>query len=244
MAISRLISILVPNYNYSQYIGFAIEGLVGQTFSDLELVIIDDGSSDDSRHQISKLEKAHKGRFRDFKRIFKEHNTGKLSALNIGVPLLKGEFTIILDADDWLAPDYIERTLDCFQSMKSLSRTAAFVYTDCRLTDNQGTVIGEGRSTVYDTDLLMSESYIPECALTLTRALREVLPFNETIRIGTKHHKWLKLAAAGWTGIYLPLPLFHYRMHDRNLSGIGARILDELKRNAKSSKILAGYWPK
>lgn len=239
-----LVSILITNYNYSHFLKFAVQSLAVQTFPELELIVVDDGSTDNSQTQIKNLQKLYKRRFRDFRYIFKQQNTGKLSALNVGVPLLEGGFTIILDADDSLSPDYIEKTLNYLLLKNSKNGKIAFVYTDCNLIDYEGQIIGEGKSTFFDANLLESESYIPECALTLTRTLKEILPFDESIRIGTKHHKWLKMAAAEYMGVYLPLPLFSYRMHDRNLSGIGIKILQELRNNNKSSKILSGYWPK
>lgn len=237
-----LVSILITNYNYSHFIEKAINSLVGQTFTELELIIIDDGSTDNSHYKIKNLQNKYKSRFRDFRYILKEQNTGKLSALNIGIPLLQGDYTIILDADDYLSRNYIEKTLNLLLLKHSKNIRNAFVYTDCYLIDCKEKIIGKGKSTCFDINLLYSESYIPECGITITKALKDALPFDEKICVGTKHYKWLKLTAAEWCGVYLPLPLFYYRMHDKNLSGIGSKILKEIHGNEKPSKILSGYW--
>ena len=63
-------------------------------------------------------------------------------------------------------------------------------------------------------------------SLCLAAPVLEAAPYDEAIRKGTKHHKWKKIVANGWNGRHLAEPLFCYRMHDANLSGIGKRPVD------------------
>ncbi len=83
----------------------------------------------------------------------------------------------------------------------------------------------------------------PVAPVTLTAAVRAGAPFDESVRVGTKHHKWRRLSAAGWRGHHLPLPLFSYRLHATNISGIGRRLLPELTRSQESEWHLARIWP-
>ena len=91
-------------------------------------------------------------------------------------------------------------------------------------------------------ELLSTHSYIPECALTLSAPLKEAAPFDESIRVGTKHHKWMRIARSGWIGRYVAEPLFFYRMHDTNMSGIGRSVLDEDDKSGRKDRLLSGYW--
>jgi hypothetical protein len=99
-----------------------------------------------------------------------------------------------------------------------------------------------GRSCRFDPELLSTESYIPDCGPTFTSALLAVSPFDENVRIGTKHWKWRKIVEAGGRGVHIPMPLFYYRMHEDNLSGIGSRILCEAKSGKIRERLLSGYW--
>jgi glycosyltransferase involved in cell wall biosynthesis len=237
-----LVSILISNYNYAQFLAAAVDSIAAQSFRDLELVIIDDGSSDGSCDLIRELLETHRNRFVHSCYVLRPENSGKLAALNVGIPLLHGDLTLILDADDYLLPGYLESTIEHLLTASSNSPNIAFVYTDCKLVDVHGRYLARGRSTHFDADLLDRESYIPECAITVTTVLKDSLPFDEAVRLGTKHHKWRRIVASGAIGEYLPVPLFCYRMHDRNISGIGRKVLSDLNQNRKITKLLSGYW--
>ena len=85
----------------------------------------------------------------------------------------------------------------------------------------------------------MRSSYIPGCAMMTAEVLKKNFPFNEQIRIWTKHHMWKKIIDAGGIGIYIEKPLFYYRIHDKNISGIG----EKLFRNKSGFYSLPEYWP-
>ena len=96
----HLISILVTNFNYSIFLRRCIASLLIQNFKNIELLLIDDGSTDNSLDEIDQLKSQFGGYFREFNTIFLNKNGGKLNALNVGLPCVKGDITIILDADD------------------------------------------------------------------------------------------------------------------------------------------------
>ncbi len=95
------------------------------------------------------------------------------------------------------------------------------------------------RAEPFDPELLLAHDkrYIPETAPTVTSVLRAVLPFDEAITIHTKQHKWKKIVRAGWKGVYFPEPLFYYRMHEHNKSGIGKKV-----SNNSSDARFADLW--
>jgi glycosyltransferase involved in cell wall biosynthesis len=239
------VSVLITNHNYGQFLPLCVGSLLSQlTSKEIELIIVDDGSTDGSLDVIDSLKDRHSTQFHSFMTLRLDTNRGKLHALNVGLRQVTGAVTIILDADDYLDAEYIDRTVDMLIKSNAVNDKIAFVYTDCWLVNEEGTILSRGKSTHFDASLLRTKSYVPECAPTWTCALHAALPFNETIRVATKHHKWQKILDAGWEGVYLEEPLFYYRMHYCNLSGIGLRILSEiLDDGPRSSSILSGYWP-
>lgn len=97
-----LVSVLITTYNYAAYLPRAIESVLIQTYPNVEVIVIDDGSTDDAASVITNYESV--------KYIYQE-NRGISAARNNGINRSKGEYVLFLDADDWLEPDAIENNL-------------------------------------------------------------------------------------------------------------------------------------
>ena len=236
-----LITVIVPNFNYGRYIERATRSVFDQDYRPIELIVVDDGSTDDS---VAAVERAFEygNHLARTELITFERNQGKLAALNAALEVAAGEYVIILDSDDYLASDYASRCVAALRQARRRDAHVGFIYTDCKLVDRHDCVIDRGRSTAFDAALVEHLSFLPEPALTLTEALRGAAPFDESIRRATKHHKWRRIVANGWAGEHLAEPLFHYRMHDGNMSGIGRKVLAEADKGSKGERLLSGYW--
>lgn len=238
----RLVSVLMTNHNYGIFIGDAVKSVAEQRYGPIEIIIVDDGSSDDSVERIRRLGTAYRGRFENFRIVLLEKNGGINRALNQGIPHVAGDMALILDADDMLYPDYVERTADVLTTAGS-SDTLGFVYTNCTLINDKGEIIGSGKSHGFDSELLQEQSYIPGCGTTLTPALKTACPLDEERRVATKVFRWRSIVANGYRGRHIPDELFYYRMHDRNVSGIGERVIADLNDPGEpSTRRLGGYW--
>ncbi len=240
---TALVSVIVPNYNYGRYLERAIESLALQTHPAIELWLVDDASSDNSRSAIARVAERFRARFHSIETILRNENTGKLACINATLERTRGEFVLVLDADDLLAPGFLEKSLRALSAHRRRNPSVAFIYTNCQLIDSRERVLGVGRSLPWDRSLLERSSYIPGCAVTLSAALRAAAPFDESIRVGTKHHVYLQLCTAGWEGRHLPRQLFSYRLHASNLSGIGRRLLPTAGRRANINPLLGDHWP-
>jgi len=239
MNVGPRVATIICNYDYGPIVAEAINSVAEQLHRSIELWVIDDASNDDSRAVIER-EVAHaRRRFQDAYVVLQRTNLGKLGCLNQVVPRIAAPYMLVLDADDCLEPEFLSETL---AALMTAGQQVGFAYTDCTLIDRGGARIGRGRSSPWDSELIHQLSFVPSCALTLTTAMKEALPFDETIRTGTKHHRWRRIAARGWTGLYLEKPLFRYRMHDRNASGIGSRVMRDLAAGGTSERLLSGYW--
>lgn len=238
---AHLLTILIPNHNYAEYIGRSIDSVMAQDYPAIELIVVDDGSQDGSVDEVRR-KLTRKNRLVRSELIVLEHNRGKLGAINAALSRLRGEYLITLDADDWLREDYASRCISELRERRLRDPSLGFIYSDCNLVDNNANAIDEGRSVTFDRNLVEQVSFLPEPALMLTRAFMEVAPFDETIRVATKHDKWCRVVANGWTGHHIPEPLFYYRMHTNNLSGIGHRVMSEVQQGKCGERILSGYW--
>src|SRR5690349_17748203 len=102
-----LVSIIITNYNYSNFLAQAIDSALGQRYHAVEIIVVDDGSTDNSRHVINCYGKR-------ILPIFKE-NRGQGSAINAGFYQSHGDIVIFLDADDILLPDTVQLIADTYR---------------------------------------------------------------------------------------------------------------------------------
>ncbi len=107
MVMTPLVSIIVNNYNYGRYLGQAIESALAQTHQPTEVIVVDDGSTDDSREVIA--------RYSDRVTPVLKDNGGQASAFNAGFEQSRGDIICFLDADDVLLTFALERAVEAFQ---------------------------------------------------------------------------------------------------------------------------------
>ena len=103
-----LISVIIPSFNHEKYIPYTINSIINQTYKNLELIIIDDNSTDNTKNVVLSLESECKKRFINFKFIQKEKNSGINNSLNLGIDLAKGKFVYIIASDDIAKPDAVD----------------------------------------------------------------------------------------------------------------------------------------
>ena len=99
-----MITVLTPTYNRAKYLGKAYESLLSQSDKNFEWIIVDDGSTDDTKKYVTKIQKENKIKIKYF---YKE-NGGKHTALNLGTKEANGDLLLVLDSDDMLSANAIE----------------------------------------------------------------------------------------------------------------------------------------
>ncbi|WP_172982781.1 glycosyltransferase family 2 protein [Roseovarius bejariae] len=97
-----LVSVIIPSYNHAQYIEYAIESVLAQTYPNIELIIVDDGSSDNSHEVIRKYEEHPQIRI-----ILNKKNKGQSAVINQALAASSGKYIAILPSDDWFLPEKI-----------------------------------------------------------------------------------------------------------------------------------------
>ncbi len=134
---NMFVSIIIPAYNAARYIEETILSVLNQTHRNLELIIVDDGSSDNQSEIIERLVKTD-GRIQ----YIKQKNAGVSSARNHGYSLSKGEYLAFLDADDVWLPNNLEEKLKKFQGDAELG----LVHSDLEIIDGDSQLTGETKS--------------------------------------------------------------------------------------------------
>jgi len=108
------ISIIVPVYNTEQYLEKCLDSLVNQTFKDIEIIVVNDGSPDNSE----KIIKSYCDKYTNI-RYIKQENGGLSASRNKGVKQATGDYLMFLDSDDWISADACERIIDKLEETKS-----------------------------------------------------------------------------------------------------------------------------
>jgi len=106
------VSVVIPTYNYAQFISQAIDSVLNQTFTDYEIIVIDDGSSDRTLENLQTY--GHKICY------VTQSNQGLVAARNRGIKLARGELIVFLDADDWFHPQMLENSVAIFAAQPEL----------------------------------------------------------------------------------------------------------------------------
>lgn len=104
-----IVSVIIINHNYGQFIGTAIDSVLNQTYSSFELIIVDDGSTDESVKIIEQYKSS------DSQISLIPHKGGPSRARNHGINLAKGEYVAFLDSDDYWSPDKLSKQIDFIQ---------------------------------------------------------------------------------------------------------------------------------
>ncbi|MFA6049681.1 MAG: glycosyltransferase family 2 protein [Candidatus Paceibacterota bacterium] len=120
----KLISVIVTNYNHAKYITQALDSLKEQTYKNLEIIIVDDASTDNSKDIIEEWNTTNIGVVKRV--IYLDKNQGKWSALNTAISQATGDLVTLQDADDVSCPARIERQLECLIANKSLHNLCLF----------------------------------------------------------------------------------------------------------------------
>jgi glycosyltransferase involved in cell wall biosynthesis len=210
------VSIIIPAYNQSQYLGDAIRSALGQTRTDHEVIVVDDGSTDETTAVCRT--------FTDPRVHYVwQANRGLSAARNTGILQARGEFLSFLDSDDQFLPNKLNLLLSAFEQDGDLGLVAG----QAVLIDRQGRRLGEvyDRSLPADpTDLLLGNPLHVGSVLLRRDWQARVGPFDESLRSYEDWDLWLRLALAGCPMGWVAKPVSLYRFHQDQMTRIGAQM--------------------
>ena len=193
----KLASIVIPCHNHGRYLNEAIESALTQTYQPIEVIVVDDGSTDNSAEVAGRYPVT----------LVTQKNQGTGAALNHGIRVARGQYLVRLDADDKLHPAFVER---CIQVLEEHAEPA-FVYTWMILFGERNGIF---LSKPYDLHRLKLGNYIPGTAVIRREAIRRVGGFDTSLTWLEDWDLWLSLAEKGLFGRLLPELLLYYRQHE------------------------------
>jgi glycosyltransferase involved in cell wall biosynthesis len=226
------VTVVVPLYQARDYVAAALDSILAQTFGDLEVVVVDDGSTDGGGEIV------HEYAARDARvRYLRRENAGPAAARNTGIAAARAAVIAFLDSDDLWLPEKLARQLPLLRE-NTLVHSEALVLRD-------GGAVGEGRlgarfDPEHAFDYLLRHT--PTAPLLTTVVRRDLLLahgcFDESLIGPEDYDLWLRLAAAGVRFEHLPEPLAAYRVRGDGLSSdfvlISSGILDVYGKLAKA----------
>ena len=203
------VSVIIPTYNREKYICETIDSVLSQTYKDYEIVVVDDGSTDET----GKLLLQYGGKI---KYIYKE-NGGTACARNLGILNSEGEFIAFLDDDDLWLPEKLKIQMEVFYANPDLG----FVCSQAYVIDVSGVIIKKWGQGMFNYETFES-LYEADFVLTLTvlakrRCINEVGLFDEQLLTSEDYDLWLRLAKK-YRFKHINLPLAKYRLHRGNKS--------------------------
>lgn len=204
---SETISVVIPTYNYSRFIGEALKSILGQTLPPMEIVVVDDGSTDETETIVTS--------FGERVEYIRQENAGVSAARNRGVAETTGELITFVDADDIVQPDFLEAMFGEFSAKSDVG----LAHCGTRLFDSE---TGEtlsfdldgGAEGVADNLLLWEGPGFPAPGLVMVRreAFLEVGGFDPRQKVGEDWDFCYRVARK-YQVAFVPKPLVNYRIH-------------------------------
>ena len=215
------VSIVIPVYNGSDYMRYAIDCAISQTYENKEIIVVNDGSTDNGKTEEIALS------YGDQIRYFSKPNGGVSSALNYGISKMEGEYFSWLSHDDEYTPDKLKDSIELLLS-RQLHGKKCIVYTDGYIMDAGGTKIKDFHRffqpnrhySGYEViNVMTRKGTLYGCCMLIPRAaFDEVGGFDETLRYSQDALMWYRIFMAGYDLVSDGRPNVMCRMHQNQVS--------------------------
>lgn len=229
------VSVVIPNYNSFQFIEKTIESVLQQSFQDFEILVIDDGSTDNSKDIIERYSK------QDSRiKLFSQANQGVSVARNHGIQKASGEFIALLDCDDiWLA-DKLAAHVKHLQANPNLGLSFARVEFMNFDSKPSGTY-SKSRLRNLKPQYLYEENHVitPSNAVIRRTALEQIGGFDKDLSYYADIELFLRVLCQGWKVEGLSQVLVYYRLTSGGMSAQLYRMEEEWERFSKKVQIYA-----
>lgn len=214
-----LVTIVVISYNQGKYIKENLDSIKSQTYNNIQLIVADDASSDDSVQIFDEwlLDNDYNA-----EKNYHKDNKGLATTLNECVEIANGKYIKLIAADDFLNPESIEK---CVLRLQKYGQEYGMVFTDTHTIDENSNITSD--NTDYDSlvnpdplifkkDLLTGNKIAALTALMRLDVLKETGKYNSKF-IVEDYYRWLKINEK-YLILYIPEKLAYYRLHEQNIS--------------------------
>lgn len=208
------VTVYITNYNYHKFLPSAIDSVVNQTYSNIELILVDDGSTDGSLGLIEEYRKNI-----DFK-LIKNKRKGLIGGCNDALRIATGDLIVRLDADDYFELNAIELMVEEFQLDSELD----LVFPDYYIVNSENKRISERRRHDFAKVTLRDLPAHGACTMIRTDKLRAIGGYSTRFDRQDGYYLWLKIGLDGRVK-NIRKPLFSYRRHGLNLTSNQSQLL-------------------
>lgn len=207
-----LITVITPTFNRRRFIGEAIESVINQTYGNLEHLIIDDGSEDNTGELVESYQKKD-GRIH----YFYQANQGQSVARNLGLKHARGDYICFLDSDNYWFLDKLEKSLAAFQKYPETD----ILYGDCVIINEAGDEISRKtikRHSGYIAPLLLRDNFVSiNTSMTKRHCFEEMGGMSNKVKVADDYELWLRFSSK-YLFYYLPEFLACYRVMENQIS--------------------------
>lgn len=220
------VSVVIPCYNQADFLVDAVESVVAQTFPDWEVLIVDDGSPDETAEVAAALIT----RFPERRiRLLRQANGGLSKARNAGIAAALGRYILPLDADDMIRPQMLERGTDLLDS----EQATAIAYTDIELFGNES---GRVRTGKWSTERLCIANQFAYCSLYRREVWEAVGGYNPNMIYGYEDWDfWIGAARRGYRAHRIGEPLVRYRVRSDSMLATATAHDTELRAQIRAN---------
>tara|TARA_B100001059_G_scaffold88128_2_gene86648 strand:+ start:15861 stop:17204 length:1344 start_codon:yes stop_codon:yes gene_type:complete len=209
-----LVTIYITNHNYGKFIKKAINSVLSQTYRNFELIIIDDGSTDNSKKIINKY------KYNSKIKIFYQANRGLTVSNNLAIRASQGKYIMRLDADDWLDSHAIEILSNTLEKNKRIG----LVFPDYYEVNSNGKITKLVRRHNFKKVKLYDQPAHGACTMIKKEFLKKIGGYNEKINCQDGYDLWVRFIEK-YKVTNINLPLFYYRKHSSSLTRNEDKIL-------------------
>jgi glycosyltransferase involved in cell wall biosynthesis len=208
------VSVIMPAYNVAEYIGSALDSVFNQTFTDYEVIVVNDGSPD-----TGELERVL-APYLDRILYLKQENEGLSRARNRAIGAARGRYIALLDSDDFWEPDYLSVQMGGMEGDPTIDvlYADAFIFGDSPIAGKTYMEICPSEGEVTLERLIREECHVMVSVLARREAVVRAGLFDESLRSAEDFDLWLRMVDRGSRIAYHRRPLVHYRRRHDSLS--------------------------
>lgn len=219
-----LVSVIIPAYNHEQYIEEALRSVISQSYNNIELIVINDGSTDGTAGIIEEFVRNNSDKNIQF---VNKLNEGVCKTLNKGLTMSTGDYVAFLASDDFWSKDRIETQLEFMENNVNIGLVFSDAWlisfntrSDFKWSDYKPGIIDYFKNGIQNTDmytLLLTQPIVPALTVLIRKqVLLDVGYFDEKL-VYEDFDMWLRIADKYPVG-YINKPLAFYRIHGTNIS--------------------------
>ena len=232
-----IISVIIPTYNSAKFIDAALESVFLQTFKDFEIIVVDDGSTDNTKELLKQY----------FKRIhyFYQQNKGPSAARNLGISKANGKLLAFLDADDLWLPEKLEKQVAVYNQKSNIGLVGCgyYVFNDSSNMhiEVKGAVYHDKADILRDFKMRSVPTGSASGVLIPAECFKKVGCFDESLRAAEDRDMWFRIIKEFDFEI-LHEPLVKIRKHDSNSSRIQIKMVQDCQKKFIKKHLQNELW--